>query len=81
MSGAETARRRVVQRQIGGVESAAPKWPSPQKSSGTIYDRQCYLWRCFVMREISKMNQSAVGILKIAYKLQPIKTTARMNAT
>ena len=29
MSGAETARRRVVQRRIGGAESAAPKWPSP----------------------------------------------------
>ena len=26
MSGAETARRRVVQRRIGGAESAAPKW-------------------------------------------------------
>ena len=30
MSGAETARRRVVQRQIGGAETAAPKWPSPE---------------------------------------------------
>ena len=29
MSGAETARRRVVQRRIGGAETAAPKWPSP----------------------------------------------------
>ena len=29
MSGAETARRRVVQRRIGGAETAAPKCPSP----------------------------------------------------
>ena len=31
MSGAETARRRVVQRRIGGAETAAPKCPSPHK--------------------------------------------------
>ena len=29
MSGAETARRRIVQRRVGGAETAAPKWPSP----------------------------------------------------
>ena len=29
MSGAETARHRVVQRRIGGAETAAPKCPSP----------------------------------------------------
>ena len=29
MSGAETARRRVVQRRIGSAETAAPKCPSP----------------------------------------------------
>ena len=29
MSGTETARRRVFQRQIGGAETVAPKWPSP----------------------------------------------------
>ena len=29
MSGAETARRRVVQRRVGGAETAAPKLPSP----------------------------------------------------
>ena len=33
MSGAETARRPVVQRRIGGAETAAPKWPSPLISS------------------------------------------------
>ena len=32
MSGAETARRRIVQRRIGGAETAAPKSPSPRKS-------------------------------------------------
>ena len=30
MSGAETARRRVVQRRIGGAETAAPQCPSPK---------------------------------------------------
>ena len=34
MSGAETARRRVVQRRVGGTETAAPKWPSPHNSVG-----------------------------------------------
>ena len=29
MSGADTARRRDVQRRVGGAETAAPKWPSP----------------------------------------------------
>ena len=29
MSGAETARHRVVQRRISGAETAALKWPSP----------------------------------------------------
>ena len=29
MSGAETARRRVVQRRVDGAETAAPKCPSP----------------------------------------------------
>ena len=28
MSGAETARRPVVQCRIGGAQTAAPKWPS-----------------------------------------------------
>ena len=31
MSGAETARCRVVQRRIGGAETAAPKCPSPKR--------------------------------------------------
>ena len=30
MSGAETARCPVVQRRIGGAQTAAPKWPSPR---------------------------------------------------
>ena len=34
MSGAETARRPVVQRRIGGAEMAAPKWPSPLENIG-----------------------------------------------
>ena len=29
MSGAETARRRVVQRRVGSAETAVLKWPSP----------------------------------------------------
>ena len=36
MSGAETARRRVVQCRIGGAETAAPKWPSPKKGCPPI---------------------------------------------
>ena len=33
MSGAETARRPVVQRRIAGAKSAVPKWPSPWNAS------------------------------------------------
>ena len=35
MCGAETARRPVVQRRIGGTEMAAPKWPSPENQAST----------------------------------------------
>ena len=36
MSGTETARRRVVQRRIGGTESAAPKCPSPRFQGASL---------------------------------------------
>ena len=39
MSGAETARRRVVQRRVGGAETAAPKWPSPTFACVCVYVR------------------------------------------
>ena len=43
MSGAETARRRVVQRRIGVAETAAPKWPSPYFLS---LNTEKYDWVC-----------------------------------
>ena len=44
MSGAETARRRVVQRRIGGAESAAPKWPSPECEGSHVREVMGDLW-------------------------------------
>ena len=68
MSGAETARRPIVQRRIGGAQTAAPKWPFPYILTYLIYVYYIYsmhhifiVYAMYIYLIISFLYSSPVG--------------------
>ena len=87
MSGAETARRPVVQRRIGGAETTAPKWPSPLLMAYfndlliMFNDSAIYWWRSTLnsdrlprWKKTSPIADASLGIIGVQLKapLEPL---------